>query len=189
MAVVDSNQEMLSVEEIFKIAYEETNEQLPYDVAYASVIKEFQDPNGTFLRYGNTIFIIHGSQNAPGTGIFRALNADTAKNYAESARKFVINAYKKGYWLLVTKFKDQSLINLFRMVFQDPPQKGMGYLVKKTKDGQFQVNLTLGPKTDNPESPPGAEMPQSQGMSMPQGALNQLSAPQQAMPQQTIQGV
>lgn len=195
MAVVDSKQEMLSIDDILKIAYEETNEQMPYDLAYAAVIKEFQDPNGTFLRYGNTIFIIHGSQKMPGTGIFRALNADTAKNYVESLRKFSVDAYKKGYWLLVTKFADSSLINLFRMLMQDPPREGMGYLVKKTKDGQFQVNFTLGPKTNNPEEPPEMEAQESQdiGMqqsqSMPsQGALNQLSAPQQQMPQKTMMG-
>lgn len=185
MAVVDSKQEMLSINDILKIAYEETGEQTPYDLAYASVIKEFQDPNGTFLRYGNTIFIIHGSQNTPGTGTFRALNADTAKNYVESLRKFAVDAYKKGYWLLVTKFKDQSLVNLFRLLMQDPPQKGMGYAVKKTKDGQFIVNFTLGPKTNDEQQPPDMEMQQPQAAPS-QGALSQLAMPQQAMPQQAM---
>lgn len=189
MAVVDSKQEMLSIDDILKIAYEETGEQTPFDLAYASVIKEFQDPNGTFLRYGNTIFIIHGSQKTPGTGIFRALNADTASNYVESLRKFSIDAYKKGYFLLVTKFKDASLLNLFRLLMKNPPQKGMGYLVKKTKDGQFQVNFTLGPKTNSPDSPPDVGMQQPENINMPRGALNQLAAPQQAMQQKPMMGV
>lgn len=195
MPVVDSKQEMLSVNDILKIAYEETGEQMPFDLAYASVIKEFQDPNGTFLRYGNTIFIIHGSQKTPGTGLFRALNADTAKNYAESLRQFSIDAYDKGYWLLVTNFKDQSLINLFRLLMKNPPRQGMGYVVKRTKDGQFQVNFTLGPKLNtqpemnepgmNEQQMPMQQMPTQQMTmqppSIPQGALSQLSKAPQAM--------
>lgn len=194
MPVVDSKQEMLSIDDILKIAYEETGEQTPYELAYAAVIKEFEDPNGVFLRYGNTIFIIHGSQKTPGTGIFRALNADTAQNYVEALREFSINAYKKGYWLLVTKFKDKSLINLFRLLMKNPPRQGMGYAVRQTKDGQYLVNFTLGPNTspqqemgDQEMSMPMQQMGNSQNAasmsqpSIPQGALRQLSASQQPM--------
>lgn len=198
MPVVDSKQQMLSIEDVLKIAYEETNEKTPFDVAYASVIHEFQDPNGTFLRYGNTIFIIHGSQKTPGTGVFRALNADTAKNYADALRQFSIGAYNKGYWLLVTKFRDERLIALFRLLMKNPPREGMGYAVKRTKDGQFQVTFTLGPKLDKQpeidnqenmmmqqENMPMQQMPMqqmpTQQPSIPQGALAQLSKVQQPM--------
>jgi hypothetical protein len=185
MPVVDSKQQMLEVPEIVQVAVEESKEPVPFDIAYASVIKEFQDPNGTFLRYGNTIFIIHGSQKTPGTGIFRALNADTAKNFLESSYKFIDAAYRKGYWLLVTQFRDQSLLNIFRVISQNPPRPGMGYAVERLKDGQFQVNLTLGPKTNNEEAPPNMQMQQMQqpqgGAMKPQGALQQMAAPTNMM--------
>ncbi len=48
MPVVDSKQQMLEVPEIVQIAVEESKEPMPFDLVYASVIKEFQDPNGTF---------------------------------------------------------------------------------------------------------------------------------------------
>ena len=185
MPVVDSKQQMLEVPEIVQIAIEQSKEPAPFDLVYAAIIKEFQDPNGTFLRYGNTIFIIHGSQKNPGTGLFRALNADTAQNFLESSYKFVDAAYKKGYWLLVTQFRDQSLLNIFRMISQNPPRPGMGYAVEGLKDGQYQVNLTLGPKTNEKEAPPDMQMQDMQNMQgaagKPQGALQQMAAPTNMM--------
>jgi len=175
---VDSKQQMLSVEEIVNVAVQETDTGVQPELAYASIVKEFQDPNGTFLRYGNTIFIIHGSQKTPGTGTFRALNADTAQNFLESSYKFIDAAYNKGYWLLVTKFKDQSLLNIFRMISKNPPREGMGYAVKRTEDGQYQVNLTLGPKTNQAPNEPQEMMAPVQPQmpdQPPMGALQQMS--------------
>jgi len=185
MPVVDSKQQMLEVPQIVEVAVQDSKEPAPFDVVYASVIKEFQDPNGTFLRYGNTIFIIHGSQKTPGTGMFRALNADTAQNFLESSYKFVDDAYKKGYWLLVTKFRDQSLLNIFRMISQNPPRPGMGYSVKRTDDGQFQVNLTLGPKTDNKQMSPDMELASDSMQNMPMQGMQ--SQPVGSPPQSGLQ--
>lgn len=192
MPVVDSKQQMLEVPEIVKISLEETNTPVDFDLAYSSIVKEFQDPNGTFLRYGNTIFIIHGSEKTPGAGMFRAINADTAQNFLESSRKFVVAAHRKGYFLLVTQFKDPSLLNLFRMVMKQPPNPGMGYTAQKTGSGQFRVTLNLGPKTNDETAPPDMQMQDMQsGMKpqqsiqplsrQPQGALQQMPAPANMM--------
>jgi hypothetical protein len=188
---VNSKEEMLSVQDIVNTAVNETDTGVEPDIAYAAVIKEFQDPNGVFLRYGNTLFIIHGSQKTPGAGTFRALNADIAENFLQSSYQFVLDAYEKGYYVLVTEFKDQSLINIFRMVSQNPPRQGMGYSVATTSDGEYQVTLTLGPKLNvqgqSPMSGP-PEMNAQTGqqintapMAPPQGALNQLGGNQTGM--------
>lgn len=182
---VNSQEEMLSVQQIVDRAVHETDTGVQPDLAYAAVIKEFQDPNGVFLRYGNTLFIIHGSQKTPGAGTFRALNADTAQNFLQSSFQFVIDAYEKGYYVLVTQFKDQSLLNIFRMISQNPPRQGMGYSVAKTSNGQFQVTLSLGPKLNaqGKKGPPEINTATGQQintapMAPAQGALNQLGSNQ-----------
>jgi hypothetical protein len=81
--------------------------------------------------------------------MFRALNADTAPNFAASGFAFVMDAYKAGFDTLVTQFRDQSLINIFRNVSKNPPNPGMGYNVTMLGDGQYQVALLNGLNPDD----------------------------------------
>lgn len=144
MPVVDSRQKMLDLGELIKVAAENTKSEYPIEFVYAAFVKEVQMPDSKFFRYGNTVYVVHGSPKTPGKGMFRALNADTAPNFLASAYAFVLDAYKAGFDTLVTQFSDQSLLNIFRAVSKNPPNPGMGYEVLKLADGQFQVNLQLG---------------------------------------------
>ena len=145
--LVDSKRQMLVVQDLMHVAAEMTNEGVPMELVLAAFVREAQMPNSKFFRYGNTIFIVHGSQAVPGTGIFRAINADTPENLLENSRKFAVDAYKSGYWALRTQFKDQSLINIFTILAKNPPLPHMGYQVGESDDGQFIVTLILGPRT------------------------------------------
>ncbi|MEN9945487.1 MAG: hypothetical protein RLY18_1445 [Pseudomonadota bacterium] len=142
--IVDSKQQMLQVNELLQAAAENTQSEYPVEMVYAAFAREAQMPNSKFLRYGNTIFIIHGDLEKPGVGSFRALNADTAQNFLQSSYQFVIDAYKAGYYLLVTKFRDQNLLNIFKIIQRSPPNPGMGFDVKTGADGQYVVNLMVG---------------------------------------------
>lgn len=144
MPLVDSRQQMLQVGEILQIAAENTQTEYPIEFVYATFVKEVQMPDSKFYRYGNTIYVIHGSRKDPRKGQFRALNADTAQNFAQSGFQFVIDAYKAGFDVLVTEFRDQSLLNIFRTVSKNPPNPGMGYQVEMTPDNQYRVTLQLG---------------------------------------------
>lgn len=144
MPLVDSKQQMLDVGEIIQIAAENTQSEYPIQFVYAAFVKEVQMPDSKFFRYGNTIYVIHGSKKVPRKGMFRALNADTAENFLQSGFQFVIDAYKAGFDVLVTQFSDQSLINIFRNVAKQPPNPGMGYNVQMLADGEYQVTLQLG---------------------------------------------
>ena len=144
MPLVDSKQQMLQVGELLTIASENTESEYPPEFLYATFVKEVQMPDSKFLRYGNTLYLIHGSPQDPRKGQFRALNADTAENFLQSGFQFVIDAYKAGYDTLVTEFKDQSLLNIFRTVSRTPPNPGMGYQVEMTQDNQYRVTLQLG---------------------------------------------
>lgn len=201
MPIVDSKEQMLEPRDIILTAIEQQSTYLPgvegqadpTDLAYAAIVKEFEDPNGTFLRYGNTIFVIHGSPTKPGTGTFRALNADTARNFLDSSIKFIDDAYDKGYYLLITQFKDPSLVNLFRSVskkLQGMINRQGGYKARQLPDGQIQIVLQLGPPPSGVQSgmqPSGVQpamqpkMPMQAPVQQPQGALQQLNMPSNMM--------
>ena len=142
--IVDSKQQMLQVDALLQAAAENTQSEYPVEMVFAAFTKEAQMPNSKFLRYGNTIFIIHGDLQRPGIGSFRALNADTAQNFLQSSYQFVIDAYKAGYYMIITKFRDQNLINIFKIIQRNPPNPGMGFDVKTGADGQYVVRLMLG---------------------------------------------
>ena len=81
--IVDSKQQQLTDREIALTAAKETGvNRSDADVMNMLTI-EFALPNTWKMRNGNTIFVVHKSKE-PGFGYFRALNADTAKNYLEN---------------------------------------------------------------------------------------------------------
>jgi hypothetical protein len=61
---------------------------------------------------------------------------------------FVVDAYKNGFDTLVTQFRDQSLLNIFRNVAKNPPNPGMGYNVQMLDNGEYQVALQMGTKRE-----------------------------------------
>jgi hypothetical protein len=77
-------------------------------------------------------------------GTFRALNADTARNYLDNSYTFIKDAYDMGFDILVSDFQDPTIMNLFKGISRNPPREGMGYRAERTKDG-FRVTVKLGP--------------------------------------------
>jgi hypothetical protein len=142
--VVDSKEKQLSVDEILNVVAEETQSPYPPDVLRSFFVRELQQPGTKTMRYGNTMYVIHPGNTQKNKGTFRALNADTAENYMESGKSFVKDAYSQGFDSLVTEFRDQSILNIFRNVSKNPPQEGMGYEASQTEDGEFEVVLQLG---------------------------------------------
>ena len=141
--LVDSKKKELSVDAILMIAAQETKSRHPASTVYAAIVKEMNIPGASIVRNGNTIFVIHVGEGR--TGIFRALNADTARNYLESSYAFIQGAYKMGFDTLVSEFEDPTIMNIFKAISRNPPQEGMGYKAERTKSG-FRVTVKLGPK-------------------------------------------
>lgn len=141
---VDSREEQLTEDQIVTMAALETATDYAPEVVLAMFKREIQSPRAKVLRYGNTLFVIHGAKTADNKGTFRALNADVAENYVESGRKFVVDAYDMGYDILVTEFYDESILQIFRTISKNPPNVGMGYSAVRKKDGEFRVTLKLG---------------------------------------------
>jgi hypothetical protein len=143
--LIDSKQKMLDVDALLMIAAKETNSPYPPATSYAAIVKEMNIKGTSSYRNGNTIFILHHAKGRIGT--FRALNADTAKNYLENSKDFIKAAYDLGFDILYTKFSDARLLNLFKMISKNPPRQEMGYKVNKLKDG-YGVTVKLGPKRE-----------------------------------------
>jgi hypothetical protein len=143
VALVDSTQQMLKVPQILGIAAQTTGSNRPLKEAIQMLSVELSLPNIWKCREGNTLFIVHKTTH-PGVGYFRALNADTARNYLENSRKFADAAYAIGFNVLVTQFQDPSILNIFKIISRNPVREGMGYKAHKTNDGGYQVTLQLG---------------------------------------------
>jgi len=141
--LVDSKKKELGTEAILMIAAQETKSPHPASTVYAALIKEMNMPGTSIVRDGNTLFIIHNAEGR--VGFFRALNADTARNYLENSYAFIQGAYKMGFDTLVSEFDDPTIMNIFKAISRNPPQEGMGYKAERTKTG-FRVTVKLGPK-------------------------------------------
>ncbi len=92
--LVDSNQEMLSVKQIIEIAAENTESPFPPLAVVQGLKAEMSQPDSLPMRYGNTIFLCHKGKGR--NGFFRALNADTARNFVENGMRWVVWSLKKG---------------------------------------------------------------------------------------------
>ena len=141
--MVDSSQQMLTVQQIIQLAAETSGVNRPLPDVIKMLQVELTMPNIWKCREGNTLYIVHKTAT-PGYGYFRALNGDVAKNFVENGRKFIDAAYQVGFDVLVTQFQDPTVLNVFKIISRNPVREGMGYKAQRTNDGGLQVTLQLG---------------------------------------------
>ena len=146
--LVDSKNKQLDEQAILMVAAQETKSKYSAAQVFAALVKELNLRGTSTYRAGNTLFVVHHAKGRVGT--FRALNADTARNYLENSYEFIQAAYKMGFDTLVTTFEDPTIINIFKAISRNPPQDGMGYKAEKTTDG-YRVTVKLGPKRGDKE--------------------------------------
>lgn len=144
--LVDSNKTMLPVGEIIRIAAENTESPVPANAIEHGIKVEMKQPGALPMRYGNTIFLCHKTKER--MGMFRALNADMARNFVQNGNRWVVQAYNAGFDFMVTQFDDPTLINIFKAISRKPPRPKMAYQVLKLRNGKYQVVLQLGPKRE-----------------------------------------
>jgi hypothetical protein len=142
--MVDSQERELSVEDIIGIAAMNTDSALMGGNAIEALNAELNMPDTLFLRQGNTLFILHKA--APRIGWFRAINADTGRNYVSNGAEFMKACHKMGFDTVATKFSDPTILSVFRMIANNPPLEGMGYNVRRTNKGEYFVTVKTGPK-------------------------------------------
>ena len=146
--LTDSKKKELSVEAVLMIAAQQTKSKYSAEQVYASLVKEMNMEGTSVYRQGNTVFLMHHAKGR--IGIFRALNADTARNYLDNSYTFIKDAYDMGFDILVSDFQDPTIMNLFKGISRNPPREDMGYRAEKTKTG-FRVTVKLGPARPDKE--------------------------------------
>ena len=145
--MVDSQQQELSVEDIVGIAGMNTDSEYDTRTAIAALTAELNMPNTLFLRQGNTLFVIHKA--APRVGYFRALNADTARNFLDNGMEFIKACYKMGFDTVATILEEPSTASFYRGVVEAAPNPDMGYELQEMEDGSYMAVIKTGPYTEN----------------------------------------
>jgi hypothetical protein len=140
--LTDSKKKILSSDAVLMIAAQQTKSKYSPEQVYASLVKEMNMKGTSIYREGNTVFLMHHAKGR--IGIFRALNADTARNYLDNSFKFIKDAYDMGFDILVSDFQDPTIMNIFKGISRNPPREGMGYRAERTQNG-FRVTVKLGP--------------------------------------------
>jgi len=146
--LTDSKKKELSIDALLMVAAQQTKSPYPAQAVYAALVKEMNLEGTSTYREGNTLFIMHHAKGR--IGIFRALNADTARNYLDNSYIFIKDAYDMGFDTLVSDFEDPTIMNIFKGISRNPPRESMGYRAEKTKKG-FRVTVKLGPKRPDKE--------------------------------------
>ena len=146
--LVDSKHKHLTISEIIKTSLQETNSKYNFNSGFSLIMKELSLPNCKAIQIGNTLFMLSTSQNESTHVFFRALNADTAKNYIENSRKFFKIMHKKGVKVLVSQFNSSSILHIFNIIGKEIQKTNpeMGMKITKTKNGFYQAAINLGVK-------------------------------------------
>jgi hypothetical protein len=141
--MVDSKQQQLNSAEIINIALKNTRSKYKPEVAFPAILTEMNQPNTDVKQMGNTLFVLHKGQNDQ--AVFKALNADVARNFVENSRKYVMYAKNQlGLKVLVTDFEEPAISTLFHAIGKNPPMPNMGFKEYKTTTGMNRIVLNLG---------------------------------------------
>ena len=118
---------------------------IPPEQVVESIMAEIEAPGVIFEQFGNTVFIAHIAPEDPTGAMFRALNADTPQNYIRAVYQFFQLMKQQGVRILVTQFKDPSLINIAKGVDKMySNDAAMGFAVRRTEDGGYHMSIDLG---------------------------------------------
>jgi hypothetical protein len=141
--MADSRKVKLEPAQIIAVALENTESKYPMDVAMPAILTEMSQPNSDVKQIGNTLFSL--LKGDAGQAFFKAFNADTAPNFVQNSKDYVVYAKNDlGMNLLVTEFDDPVISSLFHVIAKNPPMEGMGFKEYKTSNGGFRIVLNLG---------------------------------------------
>jgi len=139
--MIDSSQEKLDAAAVIHIALENTKSKYSPQVAYPAILREMSLPDTVVEQIGNTLFIMHTKDDV---GVFKALNADVARNFYHNSIEFLGVAKSHGVQTLVTIFDDENIYRMIKMIAANPPFQGMGMKAEKLESGEMRVTINLG---------------------------------------------
>ena len=146
MKPVDSKKNMVGLTELIISSNEAQQTNYTPQQAVLMAVAEMSMPINKHMRFGNTLFIINKGEGR--NGYMSAMNIDTPRNFVENVKKFIDSAYLLGFDNLVTIFKQEELIQVFRIIAKNPPRPEMGYEIKINRKGDYVANFKLGPSRE-----------------------------------------
>ena len=146
MKPVDSKKNMVGLTELIISSNEAQQTNYTPQQAVLMAVAEMSMPINKHMRFGNTLFIINKGEGR--NGYMSAMNIDTPKNFVENVKRFIDSAYLLGFDNLVTIFKQEELIQVFRIIAKNPPRPEMGYEIKINRNGDYVANFKLGPSRE-----------------------------------------
>lgn len=147
MELVDSSEKRLNYMDIMTTALKREETKLPLQVALTAMLKELQLPGSGHIQIGNTIFIYHRGKTKPNQAFFRALNADTPRNFVDNSKKFTVIAFRKlKIDKLLSQSPDPKISKLFHVISKHPPMANMEYQEFDNADGSKTFLLDLNTK-------------------------------------------
>lgn len=141
--LVDSNKQKLSSLQVLARNMAMTEPDTPLNDALSRLKIEMALPKTWKMQEGNTVYVVHRTK-FPGYGYFKIYNIDTIKNFIHNNIEFLDAAYKVGFDVIVTQFTDPNLLKITQMTFKQIHDPDMGYVVKKTNHGGYEVTIQLG---------------------------------------------
>jgi hypothetical protein len=140
---VDSKQQKLNIGQIIPIWLKENPQGAPDAQVMTMILTKLNQAGVTTKQIGNTVFEVIKGEGP--NAYFKAFNVDTAENFLENSRKFVVYARRMmNLKNMVTVFSDPAILHIFKIISMNPPMPGMGFRASKQSDGQLQVQLNLG---------------------------------------------
>ena len=146
--VVDSKHQQLSNDEIISIAAQDTGSPYSPEQVKASLVAETHEAGAIIMRQGNTLFVVHKNPNQPTEAFFRALNADTARNFIANTEVFMKAIHATGIERLITQFENPTILNVVNVIVKKKPIPTMQLPeISQVDEDTTQVIVDLGPKS------------------------------------------
>lgn len=146
--VIDSKHQKLDNDEIISIAAQDTGSPYSPEQVKASLVAETHEAGAIIMRQGNTLFVVHKNPNQPTEAFFRALNADTARNFIDNTAMFIKAIHSTGIQKLITQFENPTLLNVVNALVRNKPIPTMQLPeISKVDEDTTQVIVDLGKKS------------------------------------------
>lgn len=144
MMLTNSKTQQLKPQDILKTAL--TLTESPHDLPYAvaAITKELKAPETISFVIGNTLFIVNKSTTNKKHAMFRALNADIPPNYLQNSKDFIKEMKNANFTVLVSRFNNRTILNIFKAISKNPPFPKMGYIVQRLRKGGYQATINMG---------------------------------------------
>lgn len=90
-------------------------QDIPMQAAMVGLAEELNMDDAESIQFGNTIFITHYSDEEP-LVYMRALNVDTAPNFADSIENYVVYIFGRGIKTIATNYEDEAITSAIKFV-------------------------------------------------------------------------